>query len=141
MRAGLIGFVLALGIGSLAQAHSQEPGYREVFAGEFATQTYTLKNAYEFPAVYRIEVLTKDHEPVEKGWKLSEGQRLYRLEPGSERRFTVLINMVGETEKKLLICTTLEAIGYEESTPGNISRICSRLRVISPGGDAAGDGH
>jgi hypothetical protein len=132
MRAGLFGFALALGIGSLAQAHSQEPGYRRIFTQDWATQTYTLKNAYEFPATYRIEVLTKEEVPLEDGWKLSEGQSVYKLEPGSERRFTVLINMQEHSERKLLICTTLQAIGYEETLPGNISRICSRLWVIGP---------
>lgn len=133
MRAGLIGFAFALGIASLAQAHSQEPGYQRVFVQDWATQTYTLKNAYEFPATYRIEVMNKDGDAVEQGWKLSEGQAVYKLEPGSERRFTVLIDMQGQSERKVLVCTTLQAIGYEESLPGNISRICSRLWLISPG--------
>jgi hypothetical protein len=126
-------FVLGVLAATAAGAHSQEPGYKKIYAQDVATQTYTLENAYTFPATYEIEILDRDGRFQEGEWKLLEGQRRYRLEPGSSRRFSVLINMKGRSERKLLVCTTLKAVGYEESLPGNITRVCSRLWVISPG--------
>lgn len=127
---GLLVWALAA---TSAGAHSQEPGYKKIYAGKVATQTYTLENAYEFPATYEIEVLDRDGRVPETGWRLLEGQSRYRLEPGSSRRFSIIVKMNGRSERKLLVCTTLKAVGYEESLPGNITRVCSRLWVISPG--------
>jgi hypothetical protein len=110
---------------SLAMAHSMTPGY-EVHGtlGRVFPMEYTLKNNYDFPAVFELEVFNKDYTPAD-GWRAPKTE--FKLNPGSERKINLDIRV--ESQRKLLVCTTLKEKGREGEKTSIISRVCSRLVV------------
>ena len=111
-----------------AAAHSMQPGYEKKFApGEAFSIYYEVKNDYEYPATFRIEVFAKDGKTVEEGWKLSDSDP-FKLFPGNKKRIRVKLRMLPEIkQRKILVCSILDKVGYNDKEPGTISRVCSRL--------------
>ena len=87
-------------------------------------KTYTLTNDYDFPAVFTVEVFTKEMKPA-TGWEAKEST--YKLLSGSSKEVKLKFKVDGR--RKLLVCTTLTEIGKEHEKASIISRICSRLII------------
>jgi len=111
---------------TLSLAHSQAPGFETEFAySANFYKTYELKNNYNFPAVFDVEVLTKDMKPA-KGW--SAKKTTFKLMPNSKADVKLKFKVDGN-KRKLLVCTTLREIGKDSEKASVISRICSRLII------------
>ena len=110
---------------TLSLAHSQAPGFETEYAyTPNLYKTYTLTNNYDFPAVFKVEVFTKDMKPAE-GWKAKKST--YKLMPNSKSDVKLKFKVDGK--RKLLVCTTLTEIGKDNEKASVISRICSRLII------------
>jgi len=110
-----------------AQAHSMTPGYEKKFApGDVVNLAYTIKNEYDFPAIYRLEVYDKEGHNLEEGWRVD--QETVKLFSGNYKRVRLKIKMDEDVkERKVLVCSVLHKVGYDEKDPTTISRVCSRL--------------
>ena len=110
---------------TLSLAHSMSPGFEtEYTSDEVMIKTYELENHYEFPVTMEVYVLNKDGSPA-NGWKTEKNT--YRITPKSKKRVTVIFKSEGQ--RKLLVCSKLIGVGYEENGPSIISIICSRLII------------
>tara|TARA_R110000787_G_scaffold220824_2_gene329629 strand:- start:1429 stop:1815 length:387 start_codon:yes stop_codon:yes gene_type:complete len=122
MKALIAALILAP---SIALAHSQVPGFKTEYSFEpDFYKTYTLTNEYDFPAVFRVDVFTKDMKPA-LGWKAKEST--YKLLPKTSK--AVRLKFKVEGRRKLLVCTTLTEIGKDNEKASIISRVCSRLII------------
>jgi len=117
--------VLLLLIPTLALGHSMSPGFEvERTVSSALTKEYVLTNNYDFPAVYKIEVFTKDMEPA-VDWKTSK--EVYKILPNGKK--VVKIKFKTDEKRKLVVCSTLTDIGKNNEKASLISRICSRLII------------
>lgn len=106
-------------------AHSQAPGFETEYAHTPTLyKTYKLTNNYDFPAVFNVEVFTKDMKPA-AGWKAK--RTYFKLMPDSNVNVKLKFKVDGT--RKLLVCTTLNEIGKDHEKASVISRICSRLII------------
>jgi len=110
-----------------ASAHSQTPGYKKIATpGDHMDVTYELKNEFDFPIILRIDVLEKDGSIAdESSWETQ--RRYFKMRPGSEKSVTARIFMGNSNERKVMVCSVLDKVGYEETNPTTITRVCSRL--------------
>ncbi len=114
-------------------AHGMQPALTtQVTTTNSARMDYELHNAYEFPAVFRVEIFDADFNPIPtKFWKIDRAVNEYRLKPDSRTKIALLLRATkGVT--KMIACTTLIGVSYEETEPSNISRVCSRLIIKRP---------
>ena len=111
-------------------AHSQVPAFETEYSfNPMLYKTYTLTNDYDFPAVFTVEVFTKEMKPA-IGWKAKESE--FKLLSGSSKEVKLKFKVDGR--RKLLVCTTLTEIGKEHEKASIISRICSQtLTTITSG--------
>lgn len=126
MRA-IISILCALSLGlasSGASAHSMEPGYIKKNGSGFEdTLYYTIKNDLDFPATFRVQVYEKDGKTLADGWRVNREE--FKITPGNEKRFAIKIN--SSLERKVLVCSELYKVGYNNEEPKIITRVCSRL--------------
>lgn len=128
----LIVLCIAMLFPSLALSHSQFPGFQVVKATQLAhPETYIISNQYEFPITLAVEVYNKDGSPAE-GWRMKGGKYAWNLLPESSKEVTFEFKAVGV--RKLLVCSRLIGVGYEQESTGIISRVCSRLIINGFGG-------
>ena len=122
MKALIAALILAP---TLSLAHSQVPGFATEYAQTSSFyKTYTLTNDYDFPAVFAVEVFTKDMKPA-TDWRAKEST--YKLLSGSSKEVKLKFKVDGR--RKLLVCTTLTEIGKDHEKASIISRVCSRLII------------
>ncbi len=129
----IIAFLSWLLLPLSVSAHGMYPGLTtQVTATNSVRMDYELHNAYEFPAVYRVEIFDADFNPIpSQFWKIDREVNEYRLKPDSRTKVSLLLRATkGVT--KMIVCTTLIGVSYEEVKPSNISRVCSRLIVKRP---------
>ena len=109
----------------LVNAHSMSPGFESHYASTptFSKQ-YTLVNDYDFPVTLSIGVFNKDGS-IADDW--STPKKDYNMLPRSTKKVTV--TFVVQSQRKLIVCSTLTGIGYDKKPPHIISRICSRLII------------
>jgi len=124
----LIKNIMTIGIAwvlaSTASAHSMAPGYQKEMAyGATHSMVYDLKNEFEFPIVLRVDVFEKDGTTPADGWKVD--RQLFKMVPGSKKQ--VAITFKTEEERKVIVCSVLDKVGYDEQEPTTITRVCSRL--------------
>jgi hypothetical protein len=120
----VIALVLML-LPTLSSAHAMTPGFETEYApAPIFTKDYELENHYDFPATLEVYVLNKDGSPA-SGWRTAKES--YKLKPNSKKRVSIDFKSVGQ--RKLLVCSKLVGIGYEEVKPSIISVICSRLII------------
>ena len=112
----------------ISSAHMMSPGFQKhsVATPVFTTQ-YKLTNHYDHPAVYTVEVLNKDMTPA-TGWRAEKLN--YKLNPDSSAKVNLQFKVADET-RKLIVCTTLVDTGKNQEKASIISRVCSRLMLIS----------
>ena len=110
-----------------AIAHSMTPGYEKIFApGTAKSIRYTVKNDYDYPATFRVEVYDKYGEELEVDWKVDKEK--FKLFSDASQRVNVKIRMKEDLkERKVLVCSVLDKVGYNDEEPATISRVCSRL--------------
>jgi hypothetical protein len=109
----------------MVTAHSQSPGFETEYAiASVHTKTYELENTYNFPITLEIVVYEKDFSPA-SGWRTEKST--YKMKPKSEKQVHIQFKSVGT--RKLLVCSELKGIGYDEKEPSIISRVCSRLII------------
>lgn len=114
----------------IGNAHSQSPGFEVEHAqGSTHSKNYLVSNEYSFPITLKIEVFEKDGSEA-TGWFVEKDT--YKMLPGSKK--IVSIRFDAGTTRKLIVCSTLKGIGYEEKTPPVVSRVCSRLIINGYGG-------
>jgi len=112
---------------SLTLGHAMSPGFEvERTFSEVFTKEYELTNTYDFPAVYKVEVLNKDGSSA-KGWK--SDKVTYKLLPNSKKSIKLKFK-IADT-RKILVCTTLTEVGKINEKASLISRVCSRLILHS----------
>ena len=105
--------------------HGMTPGFETEYAvTETHNKTYVLENSYEFPITLQIEVFEKDGTPA-SGWGIDK--LTYRMLPQSKKKAEIVFESIGK--RKLIVCSTLTGVGYEEERPQVISRVCSRLII------------
>jgi len=110
---------------TLASAHSMSPGFETEYAvSDTFVKKYIVKNSYNFPATYKISVHNKDMTPAVQ-WKARK--YTFKIKPNSKKEFEIKFNST-ET-RKLIVCSTLTNIGYENEKASIISRVCSRLII------------
>jgi hypothetical protein len=110
---------------TLSLAHSMSPGFETEYASNSVlTKTYELENHYEFPVTLEVYVLNRDGSPAD-GWRTEK--ETYRITPESSKLVSIDFLSVGE--RKLIICSKLIGVGYEENDPSIISVVCSRLII------------
>jgi len=111
-----------------ALAHTMSPGYQKVLVpGDFVTLTYEVGNSFDIPATYEVYVLAKDFKTVEEDWRVI-GKNPIKLFPGDTRRVRIKFRMPeGVDDRKVIVCSALDAIGYNDENPQTITRVCSRL--------------
>ena len=119
--------LIAMLIPSLGLAHGQTPGFQVVKPTTLAhPETYIIKNHYKFPITLAIEVYNKDGSPAE-GWRIRGGKYTWNLLPNSSKEVTIEFKAVNV--RKLLVCSKLIGVGYEQEKPGVTSNVCSRLII------------
>ncbi len=131
--AAIIAFLYWLLLPLSVSAHGMQPGFTtQVTTTNSVRMDYELHNAYEFPAVFRVEIFDADFNPIpSKFWKIDRKVNEYRLKPDSRTKVSLLLRATkGVT--KMIVCTTLMGVSYEEIEPSNISRVCSRLLIKRP---------
>jgi hypothetical protein len=110
---------------TLASAHSMSPGFETEYAVSTAhSKTYEIENHYNFPGTYKVEVFNKDMTPA-VGWKADK--LTFKMLPRSRKQVTIKFKST-ET-RKLIVCSTLTEIGYNNEKASIISRVCSRLII------------
>jgi hypothetical protein len=110
---------------TLASAHSMSPGFETEYAvSDTHSKEYIVKNDYPFPATYKVEVFNKDMTPATE-WKAEK--YTFRIKPNSKKEINLKFKST-ET-RKLIVCSTLTNIGYENEEASIISRVCSRLII------------
>jgi hypothetical protein len=110
---------------TLASAHSMSPGFETEYAvSDTHSKTYIVKNEYPFPATYKVEVFNKDMTPATE-WKAEK--YTFKIKPNSKKEINLKFKST-ET-RKLIVCSTLTNIGYENEEASIISRVCSRLII------------
>ena len=120
----IVAMVLML-LPTLSSAHSMLPGFETEYAlAPVFTKTYELENHYDFPATLEVYVLNKDGSPA-VGWRTDK--ETYKMKPKSKKRVSIDFKSVGQ--RKLLVCSKLVGVGYEEVKPSIISVVCSRLII------------
>jgi len=118
----LMSALMALAIN--ASAHSMSPGYQKELAyAENHSMVYKIENKFDFPIVLKVNVFEKDGVTPAADWTID--RELFKMVPGSKKQFSVTFKT--EQERKVIVCSVLEAVGYEEETPTTITRVCSRL--------------
>ena len=101
------------------------PGFETEYAvSDTHSKKYIVKNNYSFPATYKIEVFNKDMTPAIE-WKARKST--FKIKPNSKKEFELKFKST-ET-RKLIVCSTLTNIGYENEKASIISRVCSRLII------------
>lgn len=120
-------FLLCLGLASSgANAHSMEPGYiKKAATGTNETFYYNIKNELDFPATFKVNVYERDGKTLAKGWKVNRGE--FKIAPGNEKRFGLKVETI--VDRKLLVCSELYKVGYENEDPKIVTRVCSRLWI------------
>lgn len=108
-----------------AISHSMTPGYQKKFAPGISGYFYEVKNDYAYPATFSIKVFAKDGKTPEQDWKVDHDE--FKLFPGNKKKVRVKFKLEEVTERKVLVCSVLEKVGYDDKVPGTISRVCSRL--------------
>ena len=109
----------------LTLAHSMAPGFEvERTYSEILVKRYEITNSYNFPAVYKVEVFTKEMQPV-GGW-ISD-REVYKLLPNSIKYMKIKFD--ADEKRKLIVCSTLTEIGKNNEKASIISRVCSRLII------------
>lgn len=108
-----------------AIAHSMSPGYQKKFAPGVVSLVYEVKNNYEFPATFAIQVFDKSGRNLEKDWKADHSE--FKLFAGQSKKVRVKFRLANVNDRKVLVCSVLEKIGYSDEVPSTISRVCSRL--------------
>jgi len=120
----IVAMVLML-LPTLSSAHSMLPGFEVEYApAPVFTKTYELENHYDFPATLEVYVLNKDGSPA-VGWRTDK--ETYKMKPKSKNQVSIDFKSVGQ--RKLLVCSKLVGVGYEEVKPSIISVVCSRLII------------
>jgi hypothetical protein len=120
----IVAMVLLL-LPTLSSAHSMSPGFETEYApAPVFSKKYELENHYDFPVTLEVYVLNKDGSPA-YGWRTSK--ETYKMKPKSKKQVSIDFKSVGQ--RKLLVCSKLIGIGYEESKPSIISVVCSRLII------------
>jgi hypothetical protein len=120
----IVAMVLLL-LPTLSSAHSMSPGFETEYApAPVFSKKYELENHYDFPVTLEVYVLNKDGSPAH-GWRASK--ETYKLKTRSKKQVSIDFKSVGQ--RKLLVCSKLIGIGYEESKPNIISVVCSRLII------------
>jgi hypothetical protein len=110
---------------TLSLAHSMSPGFEtEYTPAPVFSKKYELENHYDFPVTLEVYVLNKDGSPA-YGWRTSK--ETYKMKPKSKKQVSIDFKSVGQ--RKLLVCSKLIGVGYEESKPSIISIVCSRLII------------
>ena len=105
--------------------HAMSPGFEtEYSVSELTNKTYTLENSYDFPITLAIEVFEKNWSPA-LGWAVDK--ETFKMLPNSKKKATITFESIGV--RKIIVCSTLKGIGYEEEPPSIISRVCSRLII------------
>lgn len=88
-------------------AHSMEPGSRvEQALTPVHQKIYTLSNDFDIPAAFKIEVFNEDFTPAD-GWDVAK--KKYKLLPKSQTN--VAITFEAQTQRKVIVCSTLSEIG------------------------------
>lgn len=120
----IVAMVLML-LPTLSLAHSMSPGFETEYApAPVFSKGYELENHYEFPVTLEVYVLNKDGSPA-YGWRTDK--ETYKIKPKSKKQVSIVFKSVGQ--RKLLVCSKLIGVGYEESKPSIISVVCSRLII------------
>lgn len=115
-------FLAALALN--ASAHSMSPGYqKEMAVGEKHAMVYEITNEFEFPIVLRVDVFEKDGVTPAYNWTID--RPLFKMVPGSEKRFSITFDTTDE--RKVIVCSVLDKVGYDEIEPTTVTRVCSRL--------------
>ena len=101
------------------------PGFEvERTYSEVLAKRYEITNSYNFPAVYKVEVFTKEMQPA-NGWV--SDRETYKLLPNSIKY--IKIKFDADEKRKLIVCSTLTEIGKNNEKASIISRVCSRLII------------
>jgi hypothetical protein len=120
----IVAMVLML-LPTLSSAHSMSPGFETEYSpAPVFSKKYELENHYDFPVTLEVYVLNKDGSPA-YGWRTSK--ETYKMKPKSKKQVSIDFKSVGQ--RKLLVCSKLIGVGYEESKPSIISIVCSRLII------------
>lgn len=106
-------------------AHGQSPGFEteQALTQEF-TKSYELRNSYDFPITLQVEVFEKDGTPAE-GW--SANKATFKMKPNAKKRVNFTFEV--KEQRKVLVCSRLIGVGYEQQKPHIVSRVCSRLII------------
>lgn len=119
----LVSLVL-MGLASFASAHSMSPGYqKEMAIGNSHTMVYNIANDFDFPVTLRIDIFERDGVTPAEDWKVD--RRLFKMVPGNNKNFSVTFKT--DQERKVIVCSVLDKVGYDEEEPTTITRVCSRL--------------
>jgi hypothetical protein len=117
--------LVMLTLPTLTLAHSMSPGFETEYAvSPVYSKTYTVTNDYNFPATYEVQVFNKDMTPAD-GWKAEK--YTFKIKPNNKKEINLTFKS-NET-RKLIVCSTLTNIGYENEKASIISRVCSRLII------------
>ena len=113
------------------------PGFDTEYAGSRVLfKRYEIRNEYDFPITLKMEVFTKNWHPT-AGWKADK--QTFKMQSNSTKGVMMFFRSFGT--RKLIVCSTLKGIGYEETPPGVISRVCSRLVIHGVTGPVRGRQH
>jgi hypothetical protein len=121
----LLTSLVMLTLPTLTLAHSMSPGFETEYAvSSVYSKTYTVTNDYNFPATYEVQVFNKDMTPA-TDWKAEK--YTFKIKPNNKKDINLTFKST-ET-RKLIVCSTLTNIGYENEEASIISRVCSRLII------------
>ena len=119
----LIAMILAV-VPLGATAHTMSPASQKIFVANDTTYVkYTVTNKFPWPAIFVMEVLEKDQKTLFTEWD-SLPNNIKLLDGNTS---DVYLKIDTTEERKLIVCSKLHKVGYNEQPARTITRICSRL--------------
>jgi len=107
-----------------AAAHTMSPASQKIFVANDTTYVkYTVTNKFPWPATFVMEILEKDQKTLFTEWE-SLPQDIKLLDG---RDTDVYLKIDTTEERKLVVCSKLHKVGYNETNARTITRVCTRL--------------
>ena len=107
-----------------AAAHTMSPASQKIFVSTDTTYVkYNIANKFDIPATFVIELYEKDGKtPFTEYTNRPQNIKLL-----SGRDTDVYLKIDTTEERKIIVCSKLNKVGYDEKPAFTITRICSKL--------------
>ena len=107
-----------------AAAHSMDPPSQKVLVGVDTTYVkYNIENKFDWPATFVMELFEKDGVTP-----FTQYESMYEeisLLPARDK--DVYLKIDSSEERKLIVCSKLDKVGYDKQEARTVTRVCAKL--------------